>query len=507
MIESRKAFMVGLSSGVLCTVLIVSFLQTDNASSISGGIPQPMTAFDVAAGPSSEHKSGSEKQTHVQNHDPSLPRNGFNKINPSTGGRDGYSPRSGGKKKPEQGSREVSSKKEMRPDPTTNLREGMRRIDLEKISTKRQETATKRSGNEKNGKNTGSRESAVKAGKGDAEVGRTRDARSNLTNQAVPDTTDRRGGKYYSPITYDDLHQVPILTMPENGRIQCPSDLDSPQARALGCRHRLPNVIGIGVEKCGTAAMSFFLEAHPSIAHAKPRETYFWSRHMYRGLGWYMHRMPVSSKYQVTMEKTPNYFKVPSVPTDIKRFMPADTKFILAFRDPYARAVSHYLHLKLKVKRPEHFVDRPLGLNERMRCFVNDTFESSVIRPDGSTMDYNCVLKHGLYHEGLQLWLDVFPRENFYFIDGDQFQRNPLPILKEIETFLGLPKYFDESHIYFDEEKGFYCKSGYNKPCLGGSKGRSHPDVDKDVEDTIRNFFRPHKRELEELTGRTFSWE
>ncbi|XP_071511685.1 heparan sulfate glucosamine 3-O-sulfotransferase 1-like [Diadema antillarum] len=226
-------------------------------------------------------------------------------------------------------------------------------------------------------------------------------------------------------------------------------------------------------------------------------------------MDWYRNRMPVSSKYQLTMEKTPNYFTSSTIQRDIQRMMPDSTKFILVVRDPVVRALSHYVHLKVKIKNPEHFVDRPLKPGQRSLCFINNTFETTVVRPNGALMDYNCILTGGIYHQTFTRWLSVFPRERFFVIDGDQFQADPLPILKELESFLQLPKFFDGSHIYFDESKGFFCRRGYKpkQTCLGDGKGRTHPVIGKRVEQRLREFFRPHNEKLFEQIGRTFDWK
>ncbi|XP_072180127.1 heparan sulfate glucosamine 3-O-sulfotransferase 1-like [Diadema setosum] len=272
----------------------------------------------------------------------------------------------------------------------------------------------------------------------------------------------------------------------------------------LDCKKRLPQAIGIGVEKCGTSALSFFLNSHPNLIHSVPQEIYYWNKHQNESLDWYRDQMPVSSKHEVTMEKTPSYIFDVSAPTRIKAVMP-DTKFIVIIRDPVVRAVSDYLHL-LTIAWPEFFIPRVAPPGQEALCYLNTTFEGSVIRPNGEVNSDNAILVHGAYVIYFREWLKVFPRKQFLVIDGDAFIKNPLPALQQMEEFLGLPKFFNGRSIYFDERKGFYCKSLPFKQCAGESKGRRHPVIDDDVIRKLKAYYRPYDDQLEKLLGQTFSW-
>ena len=54
-------------------------------------------------------------------------------------------------------------------------------------------------------------------------------------------------------------------------------------------------------------------------------------------------------------------------------------------------------------------------------------------------------------------WLEVFPREQIYVVDGDQFISSPWIELRNLETFLGLNTELSENNFYFNQTKGFYC--------------------------------------------------
>ncbi|XP_071499558.1 heparan sulfate glucosamine 3-O-sulfotransferase 5-like [Diadema antillarum] len=278
--------------------------------------------------------------------------------------------------------------------------------------------------------------------------------------------------------------------------VSCPEDgRPSSRVEALDCRRRLPTVIGIGAMKCGAAALSFFLEAHPYIVHSHPIEVRFWNKHFLRGMEWYREQMPISSKYQVTMEKTPEYIRYSNISGMMKKLMPPTTKFILVVRDPFTRAVSNYVH-HLTIS----------GMDKMSRS----TFESSVLSEHGGIVQTsNWAIRGGMYSIFFRKWLADFPLERFIVIDGDQFQTNPVPILQEVEAFLGIPRFFDESSVFFDHEKGFYCRTHEDpaKRCLGHDKGRPHPIIDRQVEERVRAFFRPYNADFESMVGKKFNWK
>ncbi|XP_071477549.1 heparan sulfate glucosamine 3-O-sulfotransferase 1-like [Diadema antillarum] len=272
----------------------------------------------------------------------------------------------------------------------------------------------------------------------------------------------------------------------------------------LEFKRRLPKVIGIGVKKCGTSALSFFLEDHPFLVHSKPQEVFYWNKHKNESLDWYRDKMPFSFRHEITMEKTPSYIFDLTIPTRIKAVMP-DTKFIVIIRDPVVRAVSDYLHLQ-GIGWPEFFKPRVAAPGKEPFCYLNTTFEGSVVWPNGEVNSDNAILVNGAYVIYLREWLTVFPRKHFLVIDGDAFIKNPLPTLQKIEEFLGLPKFFDEESVYFDDKKGFFCKAKPVKRCASKFKGIPHPEVDDDVIMKLRDYYRPYNAELERLLGQTFTW-
>nr|XP_045746231.1 heparan sulfate glucosamine 3-O-sulfotransferase 3A1 [Mirounga angustirostris] len=65
--------------------------------------------------------------------------------------------------------------------------------------------------------------------------------------------------------------------------------------------------------------------------------------------------------------------------------------------------------------------------------------------------------------------------------------------------------------FYFNKTKGFPClkkAEGSSKPhCLGKTKGRTHPAIDREVVRRLREFYRPFNLKFYQMTGQDFGWD
>uniref|UniRef100_A0A672YYY7 Sulfotransferase n=1 Tax=Sphaeramia orbicularis TaxID=375764 RepID=A0A672YYY7_9TELE len=84
-------------------------------------------------------------------------------------------------------------------------------------------------------------------------------------------------------------------------------------------------------------------------------------------------------------------------------------------------------------------------------------------------------------------------------------------VLGRVQDFLGLKRIITDKHFYFNQTKGFPClkkAEGSSKPhCLGKTKGRTHPNIDPEVVQRLRDFYRPFNMKFYQMTGRIFGWD
>ncbi|XP_075296837.1 heparan sulfate glucosamine 3-O-sulfotransferase 3A1 [Opisthocomus hoazin] len=255
---------------------------------------------------------------------------------------------------------------------------------------------------------------------------------------------------------------------------------------------RLPQAIIVGVKKGGTRALLEFLRVHPDV-RAVGAEPHFFDRNYERGLAWYRDLMPRTLEGQITMEKTPSYFVTKEAPARISS-MSKGTKLIVVVRDPVTRAISDYT--QTLSKKPDIPTFESLTFKNRTTGLIDTSWSAIQI---------------GIYAKHLENWLLYFPIGQILFVSGERLISDPAGELGRVQDFLGLKRIITDKHFYFNKTKGFPClkkAEGSSKPhCLGKTKGRTHPDIDQEVVQRLRDFYRPFNMKFYQMTGQDFGWD
>ncbi|KAG7507716.1 heparan sulfate glucosamine 3-O-sulfotransferase 3B1-like [Solea senegalensis] len=255
---------------------------------------------------------------------------------------------------------------------------------------------------------------------------------------------------------------------------------------------KMPQAIIIGVKKGGTRALLEFLRVHPDI-RAVGAEPHFFDRNYDNGLEWYRELMPKTLEGQITMEKTPSYFVTREAPARISA-MSRDTKLIVVVRDPVTRAISDYT--QTLSKKPDIPSFESLTFKNRTTGLIDTSWSAIQI---------------GIYAKHLDNWLQYFPMEQILFVSGERLISDPAGELGRVQDFLGLKRIITDKHFYFNQTKGFPClkkAEGSSKPhCLGKTKGRTHPNIDPEVVQRLRDFYRPFNMKFYQMTGHNFGWD
>ncbi|XP_030063939.1 heparan sulfate glucosamine 3-O-sulfotransferase 3A1 [Microcaecilia unicolor] len=255
---------------------------------------------------------------------------------------------------------------------------------------------------------------------------------------------------------------------------------------------KLPQAIIIGVKKGGTRALLEFLRVHPDI-RAVGAEPHFFDRNYEKGFDWYRDLMPRTLDGQITMEKTPSYFVTKEAPARISA-MSKDMKLIVVVRDPVTRAISDYT--QTLSKRPDIPTFESLTFKNRTTSLIDTSWSAIQI---------------GIYAKHLENWLLYFPIGQILFVSGERMITDPAGELGRVQDFLGLKRIITDKHFYFNQTKGFPClkkAEGSSKPhCLGKTKGRTHPNIDQEVVQRLREFYRPFNMKFYQMTGLNFGWD
>uniref|UniRef100_UPI00398F51CC heparan sulfate glucosamine 3-O-sulfotransferase 3B1-like n=1 Tax=Pristiophorus japonicus TaxID=55135 RepID=UPI00398F51CC len=272
------------------------------------------------------------------------------------------------------------------------------------------------------------------------------------------------------------------------GHSQKPFDLN---LSGYGAK-KLPQAIIIGVKKGGTRALLEFLRVHPDI-RAVGAEPHFFDRHYDKGMEWYKDLMPKTLDGQITMEKTPSYFVTKEAAARIYA-MSKDAKLIVVVRDPVTRAISDYT--QTLSKKPDIPSFESLTFKNRTTGLIDTSWSAIQI---------------GIYAKHLENWLQYFPMRQILFVSGERLISDPAGELAKVQDFLGLKRIITDKHFYFNQTKGFPClkkPEGSSKPhCLGKTKGRTHPNIDPEVVQRLRDFYRPFNMKFYQMTGQNFGWD
>ena len=223
--------------------------------------------------------------------------------------------------------------------------------------------------------------------------------------------------------------------------------------------------------------------------------------------------MPFSYENEITIEKSPSYFRNTIVAKRVFDLNPK-MKLILVLCSPIKRTISIYVHM---------LAHRSLKYNSRKHKNNSEHLASEIFYKNGSVIidDSKSGLRKkagnlifdSLYVVHLKNWLKYFTLEQILLINGDEFIRNPYNEVKKIENFLNLKSFVRPEFYIFDENKGFYCLNTKlvtqlkEDSCLGEDKGREKPVIDKHVIDKLKDFYKPYNFELFKLINQTPFWQ
>lgn len=243
-----------------------------------------------------------------------------------------------------------------------------------------------------------------------------------------------------------------------------------------------PNFIIIGSQKSGTTSLANYISQHPQVLPAIKKETHFWSGEFNRGIDWYLAHFPPIPKSQnfITGEATPNYLVNDRVAERIYSFLP-DIKLLVIFRNPVDRAFSQYHHWRRLNWEERSF---EIAINVEL-----EILKTTPKQPQGDKKYWQLpgnYIGKGVYIEFIQKWMEVFPREQFLILRGEDLYQAPDDTMKQVFDFLGLPEH--QLPIYKKLNSGSYAP------------------ISDSLRQRLSAYFQPHNQRLEQYLGIQFNW-
>ncbi len=129
--------------------------------------------------------------------------------------------------------------------------------------------------------------------------------------------------------------------------------------------NRLPDFLGLGVQKGGTTTLHTLMAAHPQLMLPPNKELHFFSLHYQRGEQWYREQFAAAEPHQQCGEFTPYYIFHPLAPERIQRCCP-HARLIVLLRDPVKRALSQVFHSQRLGLEPLPLLEALAAESERL---------------------------------------------------------------------------------------------------------------------------------------------
>lgn len=306
---------------------------------------------------------------------------------------------------------------------------------------------------------------------------------------------------------------------------------------------RRPYLIIGGTTKAATTSLYTYLRAHPQVCASSIKETRFFLDQDY----------PLRSKYRLEdgaekydeyflqtkqttrlwVEATPDYLYSRGTPEKIKRTL-SNVRFVFTLREPVSRVISWYRFAKQNDMLP-----KDMSLDE----YILRQIDPKSVDSAGLDQPMRAV-EQGCYAGYLRPYFNVFEKNRIRVVLLEDLAINPQQIMRELCEFLRIDFEFYRSYgfkIYNRTENlknttlhGYYWRTIslarfkiYKWPFIKSmlqkirsvvepvylglnrraSSSSSEEMMSSQVKDALISYYRQPNRELEELLGRSLSWE
>jgi len=260
------------------------------------------------------------------------------------------------------------------------------------------------------------------------------------------------------------------------------------------CFHTLPNFLIIGAAKCGTSSLYDYLMHHPCIGKSLTKQIHFFDRYYDNKLSWYKSCFPLTlekfyierilQKKFATGEATPHYMTHPLAPKRAFEILP-NAKIIVMLRNPIDRAYSHYQMEKANQNEELSFEESIEQENSR----IAGEFEKMVNNENNSGINYphHAYIKSSEYLDQIKRWMEYYPKEQFFFIESEEFNNNPSKVYNQVLDFLEL--------------------SPHELPEYKKLRHRNYQIMNPNTRKKLFEYFKPFNEKLYKFLGINFHWD
>lgn len=197
---------------------------------------------------------------------------------------------------------------------------------------------------------------------------------------------------------------------------------------------RLPNFLGLGVQKGGTTTLQRVLELHPGVFLPASKELHYFSLHFAAGEAWYRDQFAEAGFGQRCGEITPYYLFHPEAPMRVRALLP-QARLIVLLRDPVERALSQYFHSRRLGLEPLPLEDAVAAEADRLQGALEQ-----LRAPDGRHRSHqeHSYLSRSRYEEQLPRWQVLFGAEQLLVLRSEDLFEQPQGVWDRVLRFLEL---------------------------------------------------------------------
>ena len=259
--------------------------------------------------------------------------------------------------------------------------------------------------------------------------------------------------------------------------------------------HTLPDFLIIGTAKSGTTSLFEHLIKHPSIFPPLAQQPNFFTTHYHKGESWYRCYFPsiitknltqnIKKQKFLTGEASTQYYWYPHAVKRVKSLLP-NAKIILLLRNPIDRSYSQYqMEFSKGNDELSSFEDAIELENER----IQDEYEKMLQDENYYSKKYTIqsYITKSIYVNYIEEWLKYFPREQFLFLNSEEFNSDTSKVYKKTLNFLEI------SEIDFKNYEVF--------------RAAKYSEMNPSTRKKLSEFFKPYNEKLYKLIDQNFHWD
>ena len=198
--------------------------------------------------------------------------------------------------------------------------------------------------------------------------------------------------------------------------------------------NRLPQFLGLGVQKGGTTTLQRLLEQHPQVWLPPEKELQFFSLHYARGVHWYASCFAEAPAGQRCGDITPYYLFHPEAPRRIAELLP-QARLIVLLRDPVERSLSQYFHSRRLGLEP---LDLEAALAAEEERLAGAGLQLAAADGRHRSHQEHSYRARSRYEQQLERFEQTFRKEQFLLLRSEDLFEDGATAWSHVQAFLDL---------------------------------------------------------------------